>query len=317
MKNRSKLNRLWIMLTILIMACLACSIGNDKLATDNPTVTVLQNSRIATEQPILGESDLTNEGQLNAISSTVRLTAVFPEGNDYSSKRVGTGALISADGYILTSAYTTNPSDFETSQDDPSYFLVGLVNQEDKAPINLYIAEVAGVDEFLDLAVLRIVSTINGTKVVPDDLNLPFFDLGNPDEVKLGDNIIAIGYQGEGNETITSADGAFVGWRGENPLGDHAWMKFDGFIHGVIGGLATNDQGQLLGVLSIKNFLDAISNYTCRNLQDTNNDGKINDDDECGPIMVSPHQDIRPMIFATDLIDTVQKGQEYVSPYSK
>lgn len=317
MKNRFKLNRLWSMLITLILASLACSIGNEKLAVGKSTVTVLQNSTIATKQPNSGESDLSDEGHLNAISSTVILTAVFPEGKDYSSTRIGTGAMISADGYILTSAYATNPSAFETSQDDPSYFLVGLVSQEDKAPINSYIAEVAGVDEFLDLAVLRIVSTIDGTKVVPDDLNLPFFKLGNPDEVRIGDPIITIGYRGEGKEAITSANSSFAGWKGEDPLGDHAWMKFDGLIFGFFGWAATNNQGQLLGVVSNKTYLAVLSNKNCRRLSDTNNDGKIDDDDECNLTTISPIYEIRPIIYAKDLIDTVQKGQEYISPYSK
>lgn len=107
-------------------------------------------------------------------------------GNDFRfqpktrvSKGVGSGFIISADGYILTNEHVIDNAK--------------EINVTVKGFDNPFKATVAGKDFDLDLAVLK----INSSK------NLPYLKLGNSDTMRVGDWVIAIGNPYRLDHTVT------------------------------------------------------------------------------------------------------------------
>src|SRR5690606_8871386 len=90
----------------------------------------------------------------------------------------GSGVIISKDGYIVTNNHVVAGADKVQ------------VTFNDR---NTQIAEVIGSDPSTDLAVLKI-----------EGDNLPFISLGNSDEIKLGQWVLAIGYPLNLDATVTA-----------------------------------------------------------------------------------------------------------------
>ncbi|MEZ5459350.1 MAG: DegQ family serine endoprotease [Steroidobacteraceae bacterium] len=90
-----------------------------------------------------------------------------PRGNQPSPRGEGSGFIVSADGYILTNAHVV---------DDASDVTVKLTDRRE------YSAKVIGLDKRTDVAVLKIEAT-----------DLPTVRLGDPDRLRPGEWVIAIG----------------------------------------------------------------------------------------------------------------------------
>jgi serine protease Do len=317
MITKRKFNPAWIALIALVLASLACSMGEDSVAvSDQPAIaTPADQSEQPVSQPA-GGSGLSAKQRADLISATVQLLTMYPDGDGYSPLYVGSGTILSPDGYILTNAHVAKPSTFGRGEEDPAYMLVGLVEDESKAPVYSYIAEVVGADGFLDLALLHITGTADGTKVNPDDLNLPYVDLGNSDDIHVGDHLSIFGFPTIGGNTITFTSGNFAGWTPQDQVGDRAWMKLDATIAGGnSGGLAANDSGQIIGVPTIASSGADHDITDCRPVQDTNGDGVLDSNDTCIPIGGFING-ARPINLAKALILAANNGQEYASPYN-
>jgi len=102
----------------------------------------------------------------------------FREEENYS-EGMGSGFIISADGYILTNEHVIGSA---------TEINVYLANQEKSLP-----AKVVGSDEELDLAVLK----INAAK-------LPYLKLGNDNNIRVGEWVIAIGNPYGLDHTVTT-----------------------------------------------------------------------------------------------------------------
>lgn len=92
---------------------------------------------------------------------------------------IGTGFLISSDGYILTNQHVI---------DNAAKVVVTLAGKKEKIP-----AIVVGQDDDLDLAVLK----ISGT-------NYPTLPLGDSDKMRVGDGVVAIGEPYGLDHTVTT-----------------------------------------------------------------------------------------------------------------
>lgn len=243
MITKRKFNPAWIALIALVLASLACSLGEDNVSvSDQPAIATPADQQDQPAPQPTGGIGLSAQQRADLISSSVRLVAMFPDGNDYSSKWSGSGTILTPTGYILTNSHVAKPSAMGYGEEDPAFLLVGLIQEEDKPPVYSYIAEVVGADGFLDLALLRIIGTADGTKVDPQDLNLPHVGLGNSDDIRVGDHISIFGFPGIGGETITFTSGNFGGWVSEDQVGDRAWMKLDATIAGGnSGGMVADD----------------------------------------------------------------------------
>jgi hypothetical protein len=178
----------------------------------------------------------------------------------------GSGTIITADGMILTNAHVVMGADS---------LVISLVSRTDQPPIPTYFAEPVEVSNVLDLALIRIISDLDGNSIEFDQLQLPFVILGDSDEMELGQGINVLGYPGVGGETLTFTKGTVSGFESED-LGSGAlervWIKSDAEIApGNSGGTAVDDRGLLIGIPTLvrtDNTAGRISRLRPSNLMD-------------------------------------------------
>ena len=325
-RNKRKIILGLAVLLLVMMACGPTVTATPKAAAgDTPSVA---NTPAAAETPVVadtpaavnnqstGKGDLTSEEISNLAHATVRIWGVQDQGGKVNPIYHGSGTIISPDGLILTNCHVADPIAMGYPKEfKPDALIVDLIKTEDKPPVSLYLAEVVTEDPTLDLATIRIVSKLDGSKVNPSKLNLPSVPVGDSDKIKFGAKLFVFGYPGIGGETITFVTGDVSGFDAENPVGDRAWIKTDATIAGGnSGGLAANANGEIIGVPSQVGSGGNEKITDCRRIQDTNGDGKIDENDSCIPTGGFINA-IRPVNWAKPLIEAALSGQAYVSPY--
>jgi len=142
----------------------------------------------------------------------------------------GSGIIISADGYILTNNHVVENS---------THVTVGLTDKR------TYEATVIGTDPLTDLAVIKV-----------DATNLPVAFLGNSDELKVGQWVLAIGNPLGLSSTVTagivsSLGRGSLGLINKNPYGVENFIQTDAAINpGNSGGALVDLSGSVIGVNS-------------------------------------------------------------------
>src|SRR5713226_7945521 len=101
-----------------------------------------------------------------------------PQGGDLTRKGVGSGFIVSVDGYILTNAHVV---------DDATEVTVKLTDNRE------FQAKVIGVDRRTDVALVKI-----------DARNLPTVRIGDPSKAKVGEWVAAIGSPFGLENTVTA-----------------------------------------------------------------------------------------------------------------
>jgi serine protease Do len=152
---------------------------------------------------------------------------------EYRSAVQGTGFFISSDGYILTNNHIAENSVKNTV----------TVLQGKDGKTKDYEAKVIGTDPKTDLALLKIEAT-----------GLPFVELGNSSEVKVGEWVLAIGNPLGMEHTVTSgivsAKGRQLG-TGMNVPTYQDFIQTDAAINrGNSGGPLVNMRGEVIGINS-------------------------------------------------------------------
>jgi len=137
---------------------------------------------------------------------------------------LGSGVVVSADGYILTNNHVVEGADeIEVASNDG----------------RKYKARVVGADPESDLAVLRI----------PADHTLPVITFGSSDTLRVGDIVLAIGNPFGVGQTVTSG---IVSALGRSHLGINTFENFiqtDAAINpGNSGGALVDANGNLVGI---------------------------------------------------------------------
>lgn len=295
-------------LSILAIAALACKFGSPAVEPVTPV--------IPADEPTSETGQLSQATRTKLISATVQIFGLFNDGGELVPGYVGSGTILSPSGLILTNAHVASPASQGDSANEPDALGVAIIVSEDKPAVPSYIAEVLAVDGFLDLAIIQIRSNINGTAVDINSLNLPYVELANSDQVHVGDNINIFGFPAIGGNTITFTKGTISGFSPENPIGDRAWIKTDATISGGnSGGLAADNNGRIIGVPTIASASRDTETSDCRQVQDTNNDGVVDENDSCVPIGGFLNG-IRPVNLALPLLEAAQGGKQYTSPYT-
>src|SRR5688572_24736570 len=192
------LKQIYIFFSILAIAALACS-GGAAPAVEPVTPNV-------SDVPA-NDAGLTSAGRANLIAATVQIFGLFNDGGELVPGYVGSGTLLSPYGLILTNAHVASPASQGDSANEPDALGVAIVVQEDKPAVPSYIARVLAVDGFLDLAVIQITSTVDGSNIDPSSLSLPYVELGDSDTVHVGDGINIFGFPAIGGNTITFTKG--------------------------------------------------------------------------------------------------------------
>ena len=137
-------------------------------------------------------------------------------------RSLGSGVLISADGYVLTNNHVVDGADD---------IVVRLQDEHE------FKAKIVGRDSKNDLALLKI-----------DGKNLPYVTLGDSDKVRVGEWVVAIGNPFGLGGTVTagiiSARGRHIG---QGPYDD--FLQTDAAINpGNSGGPLFNMQGEVIGI---------------------------------------------------------------------
>ena len=298
--RRFSLSALVLPLAALLMSSLACFPG-----PATPTTTPLPPP---TETPATSP---TPEGPLpvssriaDLASATVQILAMVRSGGGFSSVWSGSGTIISPEGLILTNAHVVDERYGEYTD-----LGIAVLKTSDQPPDLAYLAEIAAVDYGLDLAVIRIVSDLDGN---PVSLEMPFVAVGNSDEVEIGDPLRILGYPGIGGETITFTEGAVSGFISDRSVEGRAWIKTDAAIAGGnSGGLGANETGELIGVPTLASSgAEDADIVDCRPVVDTNRDGRVDDNDTCVSIGGFING-LRPINLALPLIEAARSGAVY------
>jgi S1-C subfamily serine protease len=135
---------------------------------------------------------------------------------------MGSGIIMDKLGYVLTNNHVV-----ESSQSIK-------VVLDDKRE---YSASVLGRDEIKDLAILKISA-----------VNLPIVTLGNSEKLKLGDEVIAIGYPLDLTGSATISRGIVSAFRIDNEAG-LTYIQTDASINpGSSGGAIINSMGEVVGI---------------------------------------------------------------------
>jgi putative serine protease PepD len=335
MNLRTPKPKIWLVVMILLLASLACNFGQQAeiIPTPAPPTSTVPAPEQPTNTPEAAPpteapaeptaetplqptgGSLTGPQRLRLAQATVLIIAAQDQGGQRVPTHIGSGTIISADGLILTNAHVASPAAQGDFEYEPDYLFIALMEDESRPPVPTYLAELLAVDGFLDLAVIKITYTLDGSRLNAGDLNFDFVPVGNSDDTHLGDSINIFGFPGIGGDTITFTKGSVSGFTSEDPIGDRAWIKTDATIAGGnSGGLGANDFGQIIGVPTIASSGASADVTDCRVIQDTNGDGRLDNSDTCIPIGGFINA-LRPVNLAMPLIRAAQSGTAYVSPY--
>ena len=248
-------NRFLISFTVLLIVSIACGAGPVEIAlpTATPTAAPPTSTPLPTNTPLPTPKPIPTVSELS--KATVQILAMFGEEAGWW----GSGTIISKDGLILTNAHVASIhapglalfyEDIELAlTPEPDALVIAMTDNESQPPEKKYIAEVVSADGALDLAVIRIVSDLDGNPVDGESLDLPFVELGDSDQVQLGESVRIFGFPGIGGETITFTQGTVSGFETQENVGDRAFIKTDTEISGGnSGGLAVNEAGEIIGV---------------------------------------------------------------------
>jgi serine protease Do len=141
----------------------------------------------------------------------------------------GSGVIISSDGYIVTNNHVI---------DGATDITVTLNNRKN------FKAKVIGTDPNTDLALIKI-----------DEKNLPVMPIGNSDDSKLGQWVLAIGYPLNLDVTVTegiiSAKSRNIGINKQGSAPVESFIQTDAAVNpGSSGGALINTNGELVGINS-------------------------------------------------------------------
>ena len=139
---------------------------------------------------------------------------------------LGSGVVVSADGYILTANHVVSAAD---------EIMVGLGND-----LRRFKAKKVGADPGTDVALLKI-----------DDNNLPAVTFADSDKARAGDVVLAIGNPFGLRQTVTMGIISAVGRGGMGIVDYENFIQTDAAINmGNSGGALVDTEGRLLGINS-------------------------------------------------------------------
>jgi hypothetical protein len=192
----------------------------------------------------------------------------------------GSGSIISDDGLILTNAHVAanrapglsvlfkqTAGEFGPASPDTLY--IYTVDGDDPA-VPMYQAELVVADGFLDLAILRITATADGTPVDASTLDLTPVPIGSIHDLSAGDDLTILGFPGVADSfRVHITKGPFSNLSDDNlRVGSAAWINTEAKVApGNSGGLAASADGFIVGVpdqIKFEGERGEISEYVLR-----------------------------------------------------
>jgi putative serine protease PepD len=199
----------------------------------------------------------------HAEAATVRLL----QGSPASYAGWGSGTIISSSGLILTNAHVAEPQAAGLAvalgepgsqlEQNPAYLTVELTTGPASPVSARYRARPVAVDGYLDLAVVQVYATSNGTPVDGKALHLPYLSLGNDAAVQLDQPVTVLGFPGVADSDSISITSGVISTFVPDPLKHVTDPRFElettaRLAHGNSGGAAVSSTGQLIGVPSLE-----------------------------------------------------------------
>lgn len=170
---------------------------------------------------------------INTVSKVTRQSFFGPQSGYVEG--IGSGSIVSEDGYIVTNSHVV--SDGEAKE------INVLFNNGETAP-----AELVWNDASLDLAII---------KVDENNKNLKAIDIGDSDEIGVGDRVVAIGNPLGFQLQSTVTSGIISGLN--RSVSFNTGVQMDGLMQtdaainsGNSGGALLNSRGQLIGINTAK-----------------------------------------------------------------
>ncbi|NOQ21252.1 MAG: Do family serine endopeptidase [Candidatus Aegiribacteria sp.] len=147
----------------------------------------------------------------------------MPREQEYIMTGIGSGVIVSADGMILTNHHVVGEADE----------LEVVLQSGDRYP-----AEIVGTDPQTDLAVIRI-----------DASDLPAISIGDSDDLKVGQWVLAVGSPFALSQTVTQGIISYIG-RSDVGLAEYEdYIQTDAAINpGNSGGALVDLDGRLVGI---------------------------------------------------------------------
>jgi len=149
----------------------------------------------------------------------------YGRSNGRQFKQIGTGSgvIISPDGYIITNNHVVaNASEIQITLNDKK----------------VYKAKLIGVDENIDIALVKIEAT-----------DLPFITFSNSDTIKVGEWVLAVGNPYNLTSTVTAG---IISAKGRDLDGNgkiESFLQTDAAVNpGNSGGALVNTRGELVGI---------------------------------------------------------------------
>ncbi len=210
--------------------------GSNQYGVENTTTTTVTTNTSPTTTVKTNESLTTDP-----LQSTVMVA--LPD-----CEYMGSGTIVSKLGYILTNEHVV--SDNGSFCND---FIVILTSESgEKDPVPKYIAEIVEQSVALDIAILEIIGTYDGSPMPKFFKNMC---VGDSNSVVQGDNLLVWGYPDvrwvnfDTPGRIDVSQGFVSGFDAETGLSEKAWISLSSTISsGNSGGGAYNELGQLVGV---------------------------------------------------------------------
>jgi serine protease Do len=148
---------------------------------------------------------------------------------DRASRSLGSGVIISADGYVVTNNHVVGENNGRAIRTEVTIAL------PDKREIR---GKIVGIDQATDIALLKI-----------DQTSLPVIPWGDSNQLKVGEWVLAIGSPFQLSQTVTAG---IVSATGRADLG---FTQYEDFIQtdaainpGNSGGALVNSRGELVGI---------------------------------------------------------------------
>jgi len=194
------------------------------------------------------------------------------------------GSQIIRTGLILTNSHIAADPLPEDDCDPKATIWIGYQDDPKSDLYYWYPGETIALDDRHDLGLVEV--DFEGEPLAPGWPVLQIAELS--DEPKLGAPIRVFGYPGIGGTSITFTSGYVAGWaRDQGANEDAAVLKIDITIAGGSSGSAVLDtSGRVVGVVMMGGVSTdgSVDILDCRQLVDSNGDGKIDDADSCQPL---------------------------------
>ena len=161
---------------------------------------------------------------------------------------MGSGTIISKLGFIMTNEHVI--SDDGTNCND--YIVILISESGDTDPIPKYLAKIVTENVQLDVAILEITGTYDGSSLPRSFENMC---IGDSETIALGDELLIWGYPDVRVDSFDSlgridlSQGFVSGFDAEKNLSEKAWVSLSSNISsGNSGGGAYNSKNELVGV---------------------------------------------------------------------